>query len=292
MISAKENPKKFIEVFDKKMSYVEIGDGERTILFLHGNPTSSYLWRNIMPHVSNTNRCIAVDLIGMGDSDKLNNKGPGSYTFVEHRKWLDEFLKLVNVGENVVLVIHDWGSALGFDWARRNSEKVNGIVYMEALVCPMRWEDWPEKATQVFKGFRSEAGENMVIEKNIFVEKVLPGSIIRNLTNEEMDVYRRPFLSPEDRRPTLDWPNQIPLDGVPEDVVAIVDEYAKFFMHSSIQKLFINAEPGAILIGNQREFCRSWSNQKEVTVPGNYFVQEDSPDEIGGAILQWLDTLN
>ena len=292
MISAKENPKKFIEVFDKKMSYVEIGDGERTILFLHGNPTSSYLWRNIMPHVSNTNRCIAVDLIGMGDSDKLNNKGPGSYTFVEHRKWLDEFLKLGNGGENVVLVIHDWGSALGFDWARRNSEKVNGIVYMEALVCPRRWEDWPEKATQVFKGFRSEAGENMVIEKNIFVEKVLPGSIIRNLTNGEMDVYRRPFLSPEDRRPTLDWPNQIPLDGVPEDVVAIVDEYAKFFMHSSIQKLFINAEPGAILIGNQREFCRSWSNQKEVTVPGNHFVQEDSPDEIGGAILKWLNTLN
>ena len=292
MISAKEHPKKFIEVFDKKMSYVEMGNGERTILFLHGNPTSSYLWRNIMPHVSNTNRCIAVDLIGMGDSDKLNNKGPGSYTFVEHRKWLDEFLKLVNVGENVVLVIHDWGSALGFDWARRNSEKVNGIVYMEAIVCPIRWEDWPEKSTQVFKGLRSEAGENMVIEKNIFVEKVLPGSIIRNLTYEEMDVYRRPFLSPEDRRPTLDWPNQIPLDGVPEDVVAIVDEYAKFFMHSSIQKLFINAEPGAILIGNQREFCRSWSNQKEVTVPGNHFVQEDSPDEIGGAILQWLDTLN
>ena len=292
MISAKEHPKKFIEVFDKKMSYVEMGNGERTILFLHGNPTSSYLWRNIIPHVSNTNRCIAVDLIGMGDSDKLNNKGPGSYNFKEHRKWLDEFLKLINVGEKVVLVIHDWGSALGFDWAKRNSEKVNGIVYMEALVCPMKWEDWPEKAIQVFKGFRSESGESMVIEKNIFVEKVLPGSIIRNLTNEEMDVYRRPFLSPEDRRPTLDWPNQIPLDGVPEDVVAIVDEYAKFFKHSSIQKLFINAEPGAILIGNQREFCRSWSNQKEVTVPGNHFVQEDSPDEIGEAILQWLDTLN
>ena len=292
MISAKEHSKKIMEVFDKKMSYVEMGSGERTILFLHGNPTSSYLWRNIMPYVSGKNRCIAPDLIGMGDSDKLNNKGPGSYTFVEHKKWLDEFLKLINIGEKVVLVIHDWGSALGFDWAKRNANKVIGIVYMEALVCPIKWEDWPEKATQVFKGFRSEAGEDMVIEKNIFVEKVLPGSIIRDLTNEEMDVYRRPFLSSEDRRPTLDWPNQIPIDGVPEDVVSIVGEYANYFMNSKIQKLFINGEPGAILIGKQREFCRSWPNQKEVTVPGNHFLQEDSPDLIGETILEWLDVLN
>jgi len=292
MISAKEHSKKIMEVFDKKMSYVEMGSGERTILFLHGNPTSSYLWRNIMPYVSGKNRCIAPDLIGMGDSDKLNNKEPGSYTFVEHKKWLDEFLKLINIGEKVVLVIHDWGSALGFDWAKRNANKVIGIVYMEALVCPIKWEDWPEKATQVFKGFRSEAGEDMVIEKNIFVEKVLPGSIIRDLTNEEMDVYRRPFLSSEDRRPTLDWPNQIPIDGVPEDVVSIVGEYANYFMNSKIQKLFINGEPGAILIGKQREFCRSWPNQKEVTVPGNHFLQEDSPDLIGEKILEWLDVLN
>jgi len=292
MISAKEHSKKIMEVFDKKMSYVEMGSGERTILFLHGNPTSSYLWRNIMPYVSGENRCIAPDLIGMGDSDKLNNKGPGSYTFVEHKRWLDEFLKLINIGEKVVLVIHDWGSALGFDWAKRNANKVIGIVYMEALVCPIKWKDWPEKATQVFKGFRSEAGEDMVIEKNIFVEKVLPGSIIRDLTNEEMDVYRRPFLSSEDRRPTLDWPNQIPIDGVPEDVVSIVGEYANYFMNSKIQKLFINGEPGAILIGKQREFCRSWPNQKEVTVPGNHFLQEDSPDLIGEKILEWLDVLN
>ena len=292
MISAVEHPKKRIKVFNKEMSYVEKGEGENTILFLHGNPTSSYLWRNIIPYLSKTNRCIAPDLIGMGNSDKLDKKGPNTYTFFEHKKWLNEFLRLINLGDKVVLVIHDWGSVLGFDWARKNHSLVKGIVYMEAIVRPLSWDEWPDNGRSIFQSFRSEAGEDMVIEKNIFVEKVLPGSVLRGLTNEEMEVYRRPFLIPEDRRPTLDWPNQIPIDGHPEDVVNIVTDYSKFMKDSDIPKLFINANPGAILVGKQREFCRNWKNQEEITVPGSHFIQEDSPDLIGKELLKWLNVLH
>jgi len=291
MISAKEHPKKKVKIFEKEMSYVELGEGEKTILFLHGNPTSSYLWRNIMPYLSNENRCLAPDLIGMGDSDKLDNKGPNTYTFTEHRKWLNEFLKVSNLGSEVVLVLHDWGSALGFDWAKRNIERVSGIAYMEALVRPISWEEWPEDATQIFKGLRSDVGERMIIEKNVFVEKILPASIIRKLSNEEMNIYRKPFLLDEDRRPTLDWPNQIPIAGQPEDVVSIVSEYSDYFSSSGVAKFFINADPGSILTGSQREFCRKWPNQKEVTVSGIHFIQEDSPDTIGEEILKWVNTL-
>jgi haloalkane dehalogenase len=287
MVSAAEHPKQKIEVLGKTMSYVEMGEGD-PIVFQHGNPTSSYLWRNIMPHLADQGRCIALDLIGMGDSDKLDDSGPDRYTFVEHRKYFDAALEALGVTDNVTLVIHDWGSALGFDWANRHRDAVLGICYMEAIVRPMTWEEWPEAATRVFQGFRSEAGEDMVLAKNVFVENVLPGSIIRDLTDEEMNVYRRPFTNPgEDRRPTLTWPRQIPLGGEPADVVEIAQSYADWLAGSDVPKLFINAEPGAILIGPQREFCRGWPNQTEVTVAGNHFLQEDSPDEIGAAIAEW-----
>ena len=289
MISAEEHPKKKITVMGKTMAYVEMGEGD-PIVFQHGNPTSSYLWRNIMPHLAGQGRCIALDLIGMGDSDKFDDSGPDRYTLLEHREYFDAALRQLGVGNNVTFVIHDWGSALGFDWARRHPGSVRGIAYMEAIVRPVAtWDNWPEAARRVFQGFRSPAGEDMVLEKNVFVERVLPGSCLRKLSEEEMEVYRRPFVNAgEDRRPTLTWPRQIPIAGEPADVVRIVQDYADYFSKADVPKLFINAEPGAILIGPQREFCRSWPAQQEVTVSGNHFLQEDSPDEIGRAISKWL----
>ena len=289
MISSKELPKKTVEVNGKRMAYSEMGQGD-PIIFQHGNPTSSYLWRNIMPHLADQGRCIAIDLIGMGDSDKLDNPGPDSYRFVEHREYLDAALSALGVESNVIWVIHDWGSALGFDWSCRHPGSVKGICYMEGIVKPVSWEDWPEAARGIFRGFRSPAGEEMVLEKNVFVERVLPGSIIRTLTDEEMEVYRRPFTQPgEDRRPTLTWPRQIPIDGEPADVVKIAEDYSVWLSSNTVPKLFINAEPGAILTGPQREFCRQFPNQQEVTVAGNHFLQEDSPDEIGQAISAWVE---
>ena len=291
MLSTKEHPKQYVSVLGQRMAYVEMGSGD-PIVFQHGNPTSSYLWRNIMPGVADQGRCIALDLIGMGDSDKLTPSGPDRYTLAEHQRFFDAAMVALGVTNNVTLVLHDWGSAIGFDWARRHPNALKGICYMEAIVCPMDWSQWPASATPVFKGFRSAAGEDMALTKNVFVERVLPGSILRKLTDEEMAVYRRPFTEPgESRRPTLTWPRQIPLDGEPKDVVAIVQRYADFLSKSPVPKLFVNAEPGAILIGAQREFCRSWPNQQEVTVKGNHFLQEDSPDEIAEAISRWRANL-
>lgn len=278
--------KSFATVNGKRMAYHERGSGD-AIVFLHGNPTSSYLWRNIVPHVEHLGRVIVPDLIGQGDSDKLDDTGPGSYRFVEHREYLDGLLDELDIGGNVTLVIHDWGSALGFDWANRHRDRMKGICYMEAIVRPVTWDEWPDAATRIFQGFRSEAGEDMVIEKNLFIEAVLPGSIIRDLSDAEMDEYRRPFVEKGHRRPTLTWPREIPISGEPADVVEIAQDYADWLSASDLPKLFINAEPGAILKGPQLEFCRSWPNQTEVTVAGNHFVQEDSPDEIGRAIADW-----
>ncbi|NNL44807.1 MAG: haloalkane dehalogenase [Woeseiaceae bacterium] len=291
MISATEHPKQHIDVNGKRMAYVEMGEGD-PIIFQHGNPTSSYLWRNIMPELANHGRCIAVDLIGMGDSDKLDNPGPDSYRYVEHRDYLFAAWQELGVTDKVTYVIHDWGSALGFDWACQHPDKVRGIAYMEGIVRPISWMEWPEAIRPLFQGFRSEAGEVMVLEKNIFVERVLPGSVLRGLTEDEMAVYRRPFENEgETRRPTLTWPRQIPLDGEPADVHQIVARYADWLCNSEVPKLFINAEPGAILTGPQREFCRGFPNQAEVTVAGSHFIQEDSPLEIAAAIREWLEAL-
>ena len=277
-----------VEVNGLNMAYVERGEGD-PIVFQHGNPTSKYLWRNIIPHAEQHGRCIALDLIGMGDSDKLPNSGPERYTFAEHRAYFDAALEALGVTKNVTLVVHDWGSALGFDWARRHPEAVAGLCYMEAIVRSMTWDEWPEDARRVFQGFRSPAGEEMVLEKNVFVERVLPGSVLRGLTEEEMAVYRRPYMDPgESRRPTLTWPRQIPIDGEPADVTEVASAYADWLASSPIPKLFVNADPGAILTGAQREFCRTWPNQTEVTVRGSHFIQEDSPNEIGQALAAWL----
>lgn len=277
------------DVLGRTMAYVDSGTGD-PILMLHGNPTSSYLWRNVIPHLEGLGRCIAPDLIGMGDSDKLPQSGPTAYTFVEHRRYLDALLESLGVRERVTLVVHDWGSALGFDWANRHRDAVKGIAYMEALVRPSSWADFPAEARPMFEALRSPAGEAMVLEQNMFVERALPGSILRQLTDEEMAEYRRPFLEPgEGRRPTLTWPRQIPIDGEPPEVDAIVRDYSTWLATSPLPKLFIKGEPGAILSqGPPVDFCRTWPRQQEVSVPGIHYLQEDSPDAIGQAIAAWL----
>jgi haloalkane dehalogenase len=281
-------PSRTIPVLDSHMAYVEAGSGD-PVVFLHGNPTSSYLWRNVMPHVESLGRCLAPDLIGMGASGPSQG---GSYRFVDHRRYLDAWMEAVGVRRDVTLVIHDWGSALGFDWARRHPDVVKGIAYMEAIVAPVTWADWPEGARQIFQAMRSPAGESIILEKNVFVERILPASVLRKLTDEEMGVYRAPFAEPgESRRPTLTWPREIPIEGEPADVHQIVSEYSAWLSESNVPKLFVNAEPGSILIGRQRELARSWPNQTEVTVPGIHFIQEDSPHEIGEAIAGWRATL-
>ena len=284
------HPKKFVGVHGKRMAYVELGEGEPVFFFLHGNPTSSYLWRNVMPEVAGLGRCLAPDLIGMGDSDKLANPGPDTYRYGTHREFLWGLIDAAMGHDGpVVLVLHDWGSALGFDWANHHRDRVAGIVYMEAIVRPLSWTEWPESSRRVFQGFRSEAGEEMVLDKNMFVERVLPASILRRLEPAEMAEYRRPFAgSREDRWPTLSWPREIPIDGQPEAVAKLVADYADWMAENDVPKLFVNADPGAILVGEQREYCRGWRNQTEVTVAGSHFIQEDSGPEIGRAIAAWL----
>jgi haloalkane dehalogenase len=289
MISPDERyARKSASVRGRRMAYVEVGRGD-PIVFLHGNPTSSYLWRNVIPYLAERGRCVAPDLIGMGDSEKLPDSGPGRYRFVEHSQYLDELLAALGVRERVTLVLHDWGSALGFDWANRHRDAVRGIAYMEAIVKPLTWDEWPPPVRPVFQGLRSPAGEQMILEQNVFVEQILPGAILRKLSDAEMAVYRRPFREPgEGRRPTLSWPREIPVDGEPADVVEIVRAYGDWLRTAPVPKLFIDADPGAILRGSAREFCRAWSHQTEVRVKGVHFVQEDSPDEIGRAIAEWL----
>ena len=280
--------KKRVAIKGRSMACIDVGEGP-AIVFQHGNPTSSYLWRNVMPHCEGLGRLVACDLIGMGDSDKLPNSGPARYTYAEQRDYLFALWDQLALRSNVILVLHDWGSALGFEWARKNAERVAGIAYMEAIVTPVTWADWPENARRVFQGFRSDGGEEMVLVKNTFVERVLPGSVIRKMSDEEMAEYRRPFANPgEDRRPTLTWPRQIPIEGQPADVVAVVEDYSAWLAANQMPKLFINADPGSILVGRQREVCRAWPNQTEVTVKGLHFIQEDSPDEIGNAVADFV----
>jgi haloalkane dehalogenase len=287
------HPKKFAKVAGRRMAFVELGEGGRVFLFLHGNPTSSYLWRNVMPEVAAHGRCLAPDLIGMGDSDKLAEPGPDTYGFAAHREFLWGFIDAVIGSEEAVVIVgHDWGSALGFDWASRHRDRAAGIAYMEAIVRPLAWADWPQASRRVFQGFRSAAGEEMILDKNMFVERVLPASILRSLEPAETAEYRRPFAGRrEDRWPTLAWPRQIPIDGEPAAIVALVDDYARWLAASDVAKLFVNADPGAILVGGQREFCRGWPNQREVTVRGGHFLQEDAGPEIGRAIAAWAAAL-
>ncbi|MFL2683918.1 MAG: haloalkane dehalogenase [Amylibacter sp.] len=283
--------KKFKEVRNKKMAYVDEGNGD-TFLFLHGNPTSSYLWRNIAPHVEDLGRVVIPDLIGMGDSDKLDGVDNEGYKYHGQYTYLTELFDQLDLGNNIHLIIHDWGSAMGFQFARENPDRIKSITYMEAIVMPLTWEQWPDAATKIFGLFRSEAGEELVLEKNFFVERILLADSATGYTDEEKAEYIRPFINAgEDRRPTLTWPRQIPLDGEPSEVVEEVRKNSEFHKVSNIPKLFINADPGSILVGEQREFARTWKNQTEVTVSGNHFVQEDSSEEIGSALRSFVKAL-
>ena len=283
--------KKFKQVNGKQLAYVDEGTGDPIVL-LHGNPTSSYLWRNVIPELTNSGRVIVPDLIGQGDSEKIAaSEGSDRYSFHVAYEYLAGLLDALNIKQNVTLVIHDWGTGLGFHWANLHKDAVKAIAYMEGFVTPLTWQDWPEGAQGVFKGMRSEKGEELVLNRNTFIEGILPSSIIRKLSDEEMEQYRKPFKEKDDRQPTLNWPRLLPIGGEPADIVSLVEDYGRWLASSpELPKLFINAEPGSILVGRQREFCRSWPNQTEVTVKGLHFIQEDSPVEICQAVAQWIET--
>ena len=283
--------KKYKDIKNSKMAFIDEGSGD-TFLFLHGNPTSSFLWRNIAPHVEDIGRIVIPDLIGMGDSDKLEGVDNPGYKYHGQYSYLTALMDELDLGDNIHLIIHDWGSAMGFQFARENQDRIKSITYMEAIVMPLTWDQWPDPATKIFGLFRSEAGEELVLEKNFFVERILLADSSTGYTEEEKSEYIRPFINPgEDRRPTLTWPRQIPLDGEPSEVVEEVRLNAEFHKESDIPKLFINADPGSILIGDQREFARSWKNQTELTVSGNHFIQEDSSEEIGAALRNFVESL-
>jgi haloalkane dehalogenase len=283
--------KKTKEVLGAQMAYHERGEG-RPILFLHGNPTSSYLWRDVLPVLEGLGRLIAPDLIGMGDSAKLASPGPDTYRYTTHREYLWAFIdSVIGATDSPILVVHDWGSALGFEWANQHRNRIRAIAYMEGIVRPIAsWDEWSPSATPIFQGFRSDKGEELILDRNMFVERVLPRSVLRQLTEAEMSEYRRPYLAREDRWPTLTWPRQIPIAGQPADVVRIVEDYSNWMAENDIPKLFVNADPGAILVGRQRDFCRTWKNQTEVTVAGSHFIQEDSGPAIGQAVAGWIKT--
>jgi haloalkane dehalogenase len=283
-------PRSRVRIGGHEMAYVDTGEGD-PIVFLHGNPTSSYLWRNVIPHVRHLGRCIAPDLIGMGESGKLPDPGPGTYSFATHAHFLAEFLQEIQATERVTLVLHDWGSALGFDWASRHPGGVRGIAFTEAIVNPLLWADWPRDAKRIFQAMRGPSGEEVVLDRNSFVEKILPASVLRGLSPEAHDRYRAPFRERADRWPTLEWPRQIPIEHVPPGVHDVVDHYGRWMATSDVPKLFVNAEPGSILVGRQRTVVRRWPALTEVTVPGSHFVPEDSPDEIGQALARWIPTL-
>jgi haloalkane dehalogenase len=281
------HPRQRAHILDTDIAYVDEGDGD-PIIFLHGNPTSSYLWRNIIPYAEECGRCLAPDLVGMGQSGRSPTQ---AYRFLDHARYLDAWFDALNLNRNIVLVLHDWGAALGFYRAFRHRNQVQAIVYMEAIVQPRRWEDFPDGRDAMFRALQSEQGEHMVLDENFFIEVVLPKSIIRKLSDEEMAAYRSPFRDREARLPMLVWPRELPIDGVPADVIKIVESYGEWLAKSDLPKLFINADPGAQIVGRIRDFCRGWPNQREVTVPGIHFIQEDSPDQIGASIREFVRSL-
>ena len=283
-------PRSRVRIGKQELAYVDTGTGD-PIVFLHGNPTSSYLWRNVIPHVQHLGRCIAPDLIGMGESDKLAAPGRGTYSFATHAGFLARFLAEVQADRRVTFVLHDWGSALGFDWAARTPDAVRGLAFTEAIVNPLLWADWPRDAKPIFQAMRGPDGERKVLDQNAFVEKVLPASVLRGLSPEAHERYRAPFREREDRWPTLEWPRQLPIQHEPPDVHDVVDRYGQWLAHSEVPKLFVNAEPGSILVGRPRTVVRRWPALTEVTVPAAHFVPEDAPDELGRALAEWIPTL-
>lgn len=292
MLRRKFDPlkKKRVQVLGSTMAYVEHGSGDPIVL-LHGNPTSSYLWRHVIPELSGSGRCIAPDLMGMGDSARIA-QGRDAYRFEMHANYVEALLEVLGVKENVTLVGHDWGGPLVFDWGRKNPDAVKGVVYMETVLTPLTWDDWPEAATGIFQGMRSDAGEELVLTRNLFIERILPGSVLDSISESDMDVYRKPYLEPgESRRPILTWPRELPVEGEPGDMVELIEANEDWLSGPDVPKLFINADPGSIVGDRVRERVRQWPNQREVTVRGVHFIQEDSGEEIGRAIAGWMSAL-
>jgi haloalkane dehalogenase len=275
--------RKYIDVLDTNMAYVDVGIGD-PIVFLHGNPTPSYLWRNIIPYLLPYGRCIAPDYVGMGNS---GGAPVGGYRFVDHQRYLDAWFDALGIGNNVILVVHDWGSALGFSWAQRQPERIKALVFMEAIVRPFQsWDEWPDATRAFFQALRTPLGENLILQKNLFIEYLLP---LRNIAPQDLEIYRRHYRNPGPTRlPMLAWTRDLPIDGKPDDVVRIVDSYARWLSRSPIPKLFIDADPAGFLIGAQREFCRAWPNQERVVVKGAHFLPEESPAEVGEATARFV----
>ena len=272
-----------LSVLETNMAYVDVGEGD-PIVFLHGNPTPSYLWRNIIPYLLPHGRCLAPDYVGMGNSGAAPD---GNYRFVDHRRYLDAWFEAMDLKTKVILVVHDWGSALGFDWARRHPERVSAIAYMEGIVRPFRsWDEWPAATRAFFQGQRTAQGEDLILRQNLFIEYLLP---LRHISEEAIKVYRRHYRNPGlSRMPMLAWTRDLPIAGEPADVVAIVEDYARWLATSPIPKLFIDADPAGFLIGAQREFCRTWPNQETVLVKGAHFLQEEAPDEVGRSLARFV----
>lgn len=275
--------RKYVDILGVPMAYVDVGVGD-PIVFLHGNPTPSYLWRNIIPHLLPFGRCLAPDYVGMGNSGAAPD---GRYRFVDHQRYLDAWLEALGIERNVILVVHDWGSALGFAWAQRHPERVKALVYMEAIVRPFRsWDEWPEATRAFFQALRSPAGEELILQRNLFIEYLLP---LRNLAPEAIEVYRRPYRNPgHTRLPMLAWTRDLPISGQPEDVVRIVDGYARWLSQTSIPKLFIDAEPAGFLIGAQRDFCLAWPSQERVCVQAAHFLPEEAPEAVATAAARFV----
>ena len=278
--------RKYVRVLDTHLAYVDVGNGD-PIVFLHGVPTPSYLWRNVIPHLLPLGRCLAPDLVGMGYSGAAPN---GSYRLRDHQRYFDAWLEAVGVKDKVIFIVHDWGSALGFSWAQRHADKIKALVYMEAIVRPfLSWDEWPDATRAFFQAQRTPAGEELILEKNLLIEYLLP---LRGIPRDAMEVYRSYWRIPgPSRLPMLAWTRELPIEGEPKDVVHVVDSYARWLSSSPIPKLFIDADPAGFLIGAQREFCRAWPNQQEITVKGAHFLQEDSPNEVGDAIARFVAKL-
>jgi haloalkane dehalogenase len=282
--AADPHPRRRLPVLDSEISYVDTGEGD-PIVFLHGNGQYSYVWRNIIPYLTAYGRCLAPDLVGMGRSGKSPTR---AYRFVDHVSYLDAWFDGVGITRNVILVAYDWGSALGFYRAYRYPQQIQAVAYWEAIVKPRRWEEMSETAAATFRRLRSPEGEHLVLDENYFVEVIVPRGVIRKLSDEELAAYRAPYAGRESRLPTLVWPRELPIGGEPADVVAIVEQFGEWMSRSAFPKLFVNGDPGAIMVGAVREFCRSWPNQGEITVKGRHLLQEDSPEEIGVALADFV----
>ncbi len=279
---------KFIDIHGSKMHYIDEGKGD-PVLFLHGNPTSSYLWRNVVPHLNNNARCIAPDLIGMGKSDKPNIP----YKFVDHYDYIKTFIEKLEL-KNITLVIHDWGSALGFHYAFEHQKNIKGIAFMEGIYMPAKWKSIPNVMKRVFKMMRTPfLGWLMINVGNIFIKKLLPSAIIRKLSKEELDAYAEPYPTISSRKPLRVWPTEIPFDGTPKNMHKIVTSYHNWLKETRLPKLLLYAYPGLLIRKKDVLWIQdNFSNTKTVSVgKGLHYIQEDNPDIIGSELAKWYLTI-